>query len=48
MEALLIGHRGVAGSFPENTKVSVQAAIDLGLKWVEVDIQPTKDNVLVV
>ncbi|MCV5942927.1 glycerophosphodiester phosphodiesterase family protein, partial [Escherichia coli] len=25
-----------------------QAAIDLGLKWVEVDVQPTKDNVLVV
>ncbi|EGQ7794420.1 glycerophosphoryl diester phosphodiesterase [Vibrio parahaemolyticus] len=48
METLLIGHRGVAGSFPENTKVSVQAAIDLGLKWVEVDVQPTKDNVLVV
>ncbi|MDW1849692.1 glycerophosphodiester phosphodiesterase family protein [Vibrio sp. Vb0888] len=48
METLLIGHRGVAGSYPENTKISIQAAIDLGLKWVEVDIQPTKDNVLVV
>lgn len=30
MTTLLIGHRGVAGKFPENTKVSVQAAIDLG------------------
>ncbi|MCS0319800.1 glycerophosphodiester phosphodiesterase family protein [Vibrio diabolicus] len=48
METLVIGHRGVAGSYPENTKVSVQAAIDLGLNWVEVDVQPTKDNVLVV
>ncbi|WP_425670364.1 glycerophosphodiester phosphodiesterase family protein [Vibrio owensii] len=48
MTTLLIGHRGVAGKFPENTKVSVQAAIDLGLNWVEVDVQPTKDNVLVV
>ncbi|HDM8208775.1 glycerophosphodiester phosphodiesterase family protein [Vibrio campbellii] len=48
MKTLLIGHRGVAGKFPENTKVSVQAAIDLGLNWVEVDVQPTKDNVLVV
>ncbi|NOJ19550.1 glycerophosphodiester phosphodiesterase family protein [Vibrio jasicida] len=48
MTTLLIGHRGVAGKFPENTKVSVQAAIDLGLSWVEVDVQPTKDNVLVV
>ena len=48
MTTLLIGHRGVAGKFPENTRVSVQAAIDLGLNWVEVDVQPTKDNVLVV
>lgn len=48
MTTLLIGHRGVAGKFPENTKISVQAAIDLGLNWVEVDVQPTKDNVLVV
>lgn len=48
MTTLLIGHRGVAGKFPENTKVSVQAAIGLGLNWVEVDVQPTKDNVLVV
>jgi glycerophosphoryl diester phosphodiesterase len=48
MQTLLIGHRGVAGEFPENTRASVQAAIDLGLNWVEVDVQPTKDNVLVV
>lgn len=45
---IIVGHRGVAGSYPENTRVSVQAAIDLGLKWVEIDVQPSKDNVLVV
>ena len=48
METLVIGHRGVAGLYPENTKVSIQAAINLKLKWVEVDVQPTKDHVLVV
>ncbi len=48
MTTLLIGHRGVAGKYPENTKASIQAAIDMGLHWVEVDVQPTKDNVLVV
>ncbi|MGR5108797.1 glycerophosphodiester phosphodiesterase family protein [Vibrio jasicida] len=48
MTTLLIGHRGVAGKYPENTRVSIQAAIDMGLNWVEVDVQPTKDNVLVV
>lgn len=48
MAPIIVGHRGVAGHYPENTKVSIQAAIDLGLKWVEIDVQPTKDNVLVV
>ncbi|MCA3898425.1 glycerophosphoryl diester phosphodiesterase [Vibrio vulnificus] len=48
MSPMIVGHRGVAGSYPENTRVSVQAAIDLGLSWVEIDVQPTKDNVLVV
>ncbi|WP_117232466.1 glycerophosphodiester phosphodiesterase family protein [Vibrio maerlii] len=48
MTMVIVGHRGVAGHYPENTKVSIQAAIDMGLKWVEIDVQPTKDNVLVV
>lgn len=48
MSPIIIGHRGVAGSYPENTRVSVQAAINLGLSWVEIDVQPTKDNILVV
>ncbi len=48
MPPMIVGHRGVAGSYPENTRLSVQAAIDLGLSWVEIDVQPTKDNVLVV
>ncbi|KJR29911.1 glycerophosphoryl diester phosphodiesterase [Vibrio navarrensis] len=48
MPPMIVGHRGVAGSYPENTRASVQAAIDLGLSWVEVDVQPTKDGVLVV
>lgn len=45
---IIAGHRGIAGRFPENTKASIQAAIDLGLGWVEVDVQPTKDGKLVV
>ncbi len=48
MTQILVGHRGVAGHYPENTRVSVQAAIDMGLKWVEVDVQPSKDDILVV
>ncbi len=45
---LVIGHRGVAGHYPENTAASIRAAAKAGLSWIEVDIQPTKDGVLVV
>lgn len=48
MQPIIAGHRGVAGQYPENTRSSIMAAIRLGLKWIEVDIQPTKDNQLVV
>ncbi|RTZ16761.1 glycerophosphoryl diester phosphodiesterase [Vibrio aquaticus] len=45
---IIVGHRGVAGRFPENTLASIQEAVTLGLDWVEVDVQPTLDNHLVV
>ena len=48
MRPIVVGHRGVAGHSPENTRSSIMAAIELGLEWIEVDIQPTKDHQLVV
>lgn len=44
----LIGHRGVAGLRPENTLCGFRLAQELGLNWVEFDIQLSKDNVWVV
>ncbi len=41
-------HRGFAGAFPENTLESVMAALALGARWVEIDVQLTKDGVPVV
>lgn len=43
-----ISHRGAAGISPENTLVSVQSAINLGAVFIEVDVQRTRDNVLVL
>lgn len=40
---LLCGHRGVASLAPENTLAGLKAAHDLGLSWVEIDVQLTKD-----
>ena len=48
MTPLIVGHRGVAGTHPENTMASIQQAIALGLDWIEVDVQPTKDGELVI
>ncbi|MFK0246252.1 glycerophosphodiester phosphodiesterase [Amycolatopsis azurea] len=45
---LVIGHRGAAGHAPENTLVSVEKAITLGVDMVEIDIQTTRDGRLVV
>lgn len=42
------GHRGYAAAFPENTMISYEAAIDLGVDAVEFDIRLTKDKVPVL
>lgn len=41
------GHRGAAGLAPENTLVSVRKALELGVDRVEVDVQQTKDGVVI-
>ncbi|WP_416976358.1 glycerophosphodiester phosphodiesterase [Streptomyces sp. T028] len=45
---LVIGHRGAAGLAPENTLEAVDRAARAGIGWVEVDVQRSKDGVLVV
>ncbi len=42
------GHRGAAGTHPENTMVSFQAAVDLGVDYLELDIHMTRDGEVVV
>lgn len=45
---LVIGHRGAALLAPENTLEGIEAARDAGTLVVEVDVQRTKDGVLVL
>ena len=40
----LIGHRGVKDLAPENTLDSINEAIKLNLKWIEVDVKISKDH----
>ena len=41
----LIGHRGVRGLAPENTLQSIKKAIELNIKWVEIDVKISKDHI---
>lgn len=44
----IVGHRGVRALLPENTLISFQKAIDLGLNGIETDIHMTADGQLVL
>ena len=35
---ILIGHRGFCGSYPENTLISFEKAIEMGVSAVEFDV----------
>ncbi|HLO02883.1 MAG TPA: glycerophosphodiester phosphodiesterase [Symbiobacteriaceae bacterium] len=45
---LRIGHRGAAGTHPENTMVSFHRAIELGCDGIEFDVHRTADGQLIV
>ena len=45
---IITGHRGAAHYAPENTIASVQKALELKVDRVEIDIQRTKDSVIVL
>ncbi len=44
----VIGHRGIAASFPENTILSFEKAIEVGVDAIEFDVHLTRDRRLVV
>ncbi|WP_420585223.1 glycerophosphodiester phosphodiesterase family protein [Ruegeria sp.] len=46
--AEVIGHRGAAAVRPENTMAAVVKAIEDGADWVEIDVQESADDVVIV
>jgi len=44
----VIAHRGGPAYQPENTLAAFRNAIDIGVDWIEMDVQRTQDGVLVV
>jgi len=47
-QPVIIAHRGAAGLAPENTLVAIVEAINLKTNFIEVDVQRTIDNVLIL
>ena len=47
-KVFLIGHRGAAGLYPENTLTGFERALDIGVDGIELDILTTADGVLCV
>lgn len=45
---LPVAHRGASAYAPENTLAAVDRAGELGIRWVEVDVQRTRDEQLIV
>ena len=44
---LISAHRGVLALAPENTLAAYRKAIELGLDFIEIDVRPTRDTILV-
>ncbi|MFI8876506.1 glycerophosphodiester phosphodiesterase [Streptomyces sp. NPDC055243] len=45
---LVVAHRGASAYAPENTFSAIDKAADMGFRWVENDVQRTKDGELVI
>jgi glycerophosphoryl diester phosphodiesterase len=45
---IILGHRGAAGTCPENTMISFMEAEKLGAQGIELDVQMSKDGKVVV
>lgn len=44
----IIAHRGNSGEAPENSRIAFEQALNLGVDFLECDVQLTKDNVPII
>ena len=44
----IIGHRGSAGTVPENTLLGIKAALEAGVPWIEIDVRYAAAELFVI
>jgi len=44
----VFAHRGASGNYPENTKSAINAALDIEVDGIEVDLQSAKDAYVII
>jgi len=44
---ICLAHRGASGHEPENTLLAIQKALELGAEWIEIDVYPVEDELVV-
>ena len=44
----IIGHRGSAGTAPENTLLGLETALAAGVPWLEIDVRWAADELFVI
>ena len=48
IKSTFCAHRGASGNFPENTMRAFNAALALGVSWIETDLNLSSDEKLVI
>lgn len=48
MSCIRIAHRGASHAYPENTMLAYRRAIEMGVDYIEIDVQVTRDGEIVV
>jgi len=47
-DMICFAHRGASGHEPENTLLAIQKALDLGSEWIEIDVFPVENELVVI
>ena len=45
---IYFAHRGASGYEPENTLIAIRKALEMGAKWIEIDVYAVENELVVI